>query len=183
MSAEGIGSVVRSACLNDGTEVLLRPIRPQDEPAWKEMLASCSPETIFARFRAVFDGDREDVATRYCFLDDEREMAVVAEIGEDGGRHLVGVGRLVADPDHETAEFAVLVIDAWQNRGLGGVLTDHCCEIAGRWGLERVIAVTDVTNERMIAVFKSRGFALREGADGLVEVAKELEAPALPAPG
>ena len=51
-------------------------------------------------------------------------------------RKLVGVGRLVADPDHETAEYAVLVTDAWQNRGLGGVLTDYCLEIAARLGPE-----------------------------------------------
>ena len=110
---------VRPAALRDGTPVLLRPIKPEDEPLWKAMLASCSRETIYSRFRYFFQWSEHSVATRYCYIDYDREIAMVAETGEGGQRRLVGVGRLVADPDHETVEYAVLVSDAWQNRGLG----------------------------------------------------------------
>jgi acetyltransferase len=164
----------RRATLKDGAELLLRPIRPEDEPAWKALLGSCSPESRYARFRYLFQWSAHEVATRYCFIDYDREMAIVAERNEGGQRSLVGVGRLIADPDHETVEYAVLVNDAYQNRGLGGVLTDYCLEIAQRWGLAKVVAVTTSDNDRMIALFEERGFGIERGEDNLVSVEKLL---------
>lgn len=164
--------------LKDGTLVGLRPIKPEDEPLWKDMLSRCSPETIYARFRALFQWKHHETATRYCFIDYDREIAIVAEVEEDGARKLAGVGRLIADPDHETVEYAVLVTDAWQNRGLGGVLTDYCCEIAKHWGLKRIVAETAPENARMLALFRNRGFEMKHDAEGdVVEVEKELPPP------
>lgn len=81
----------------------------------------------------------------------------------------------IADPDHETVEYAVLVADAWQNRGLGGVLTDYCYEIAKRWGLKRIVAETSPENRRMLALFENRGFHMEHDAEGcVVEVVKNL---------
>jgi acetyltransferase len=165
---------VRPAALKDGTPILLRPIRPEDEPAWKGMLTRCSPETIFARFRGAVPIGRHDFATRYCFIDYDREIAIVAERDRDGRRELLGVGRLVADPDHETAEYAVLVSDAWQNRGLGGVLTDYCLEIARGWGLRRMEAQTTADNARMLALFEQRGFTITPDEEGLMLCARDL---------
>ena len=70
------------------------------------------------------------MASRFCFIDYDREMAIVAEIEEDGTRKLIGVGRLVRDPGYEAAEFALLVGDAWQGEGLGLQLTEFCLEVA-----------------------------------------------------
>ncbi len=175
---------VRPARLEDGTAVLLRPIKPEDEPLWKEMLGRCTPETIFSRFRAAVPWSRHEVATRFCFIDYDREIAIVAETGEGEDRRLVGVGRLIADPDHETVEYAVLVSDEYQNRGLGGVLTDYCGEIAGHWGLRRIVAETAPSNERMLALFRNRGYLLREDEEGnVVEVEKRLPVGEPPDPG
>ncbi len=84
------------------------------------------------------------------------------------------MGRLIADPDHDTGEYAVLVTDAFQNRGLGSVLTDTCLELARSWGLRRVVAQTTSDNARMIAVFQERGFEVTPEEEGLVTVAKLL---------
>ena len=86
----------------------------------------------------------------------------------------MGVGRLVAEPDHEAVEYAVLVSDAWQNRGLGGVLTDYCLEIARGWGLKRMVAQTTADNARMLALFKKRGYTVEPDDEGLMKVTKEL---------
>ena len=83
-------------------------------------------------------------------------------------RELLGVGRLVADPDHESVEYAVLVGDKWQNMGLGSVLTECCLDIACRWGLQRVVAQTGSDNARMLTLFKRLGFATSPSADGSV---------------
>ena len=63
--------------------------------------------------RRIFHWATHEVATRYCYIDYAREIAIVAEIADGGRRELVGVGRLVADPGHEEGEYAVLIVDAW----------------------------------------------------------------------
>jgi len=159
----------RAATTAAGLQVTLRAIKPEDEPLWHAMLDACSLETIRSRFRSLVKHTHE-MATRYCFIDYDRELAIVAELGGDGGeRLLVGVGRLVADPDHREAEYAVLVADPWQGRGLSDLLTDYCLEIARSWGIERVYAETSPENSRMLAVLATHGFALtRHVQDGIV---------------
>ena len=163
----------RHVALPDGERLLLRPIRPEDEPHWMAMLAACSRETLYMRFRYMFQWATHEAAMRYCFTDYDREIAIVAE-REGGEPRLVGVGRLVAEPEHEAAEYAVLVSDAWQNRGLGGVLTDTCEEIARGWGLKRMEAQTTADNARMLALFKKRGYTVEPDDEGLMKVTKEL---------
>jgi len=166
---------VRAVKLRDGTPLTLRPIRPEDEPLWLALLSSCSRESIYSRFRYFFFWQSHDVASRYCYIDYDREMAIVAETGEGPERRLVGIGRLVAEPGRRAAEYAVLVQDRWQDRGLGGLLTDYCLEIAKTWGIRSVTAITTTDNPRMIAVFEKRGFRIVNDLESsLVEVSKDL---------
>ena len=166
---------VKEVVLPEGMKVTFRPIKPEDEPMWLYLLASCSPETIYSRFRYFFQWESHGVAARYCYIDYDREMAIVPEYNEGGVRELLGVGRLIADPNHESAEYAILIGDKWQNQKIGGILTDYCLEIARDWGVKRVIATTTTDNARMIAVFRKRGFEVNyDSSTGLVEVTKNL---------
>jgi acetyltransferase len=157
--------------LKDASQVVLRPIKPEDEPLWHELLATCSQQSRWFRFQYLFKQTTHEMAARYCFIDYDREMAIVAEVEEDGApgtpgrRHLVGIGRLVADADHQTAEYAVIVTDRWQRRGLGGMLTDYCLDLAKSWGVQRVVAEMSKDNRRMIATFRSRGFEINAGVE------------------
>ncbi len=151
--------------MKDGTPVILRPIKPEDEPMWHELLASCSTQSIWFRFSYLFKQTTHEMASRYCFIDYDREMGIVAEVEEEGERKLIGVGRLVADVEHDTAEYAVIVVDRWHGHGLGGLLTDYCLEVARRWGVKRVVAETSKDNTRMIATFRNRGFELNDEAE------------------
>jgi acetyltransferase len=161
--------------LKDGSDVIFRPIKPEDEPMWMDLLASCSRESIYSRFRYFFRWDSHQTATHYCYIDYDREIAIVAEITKGNKKKLVGVGRLIADPDHEAVEYAVLISDAWQNKDLGSILTDYCLEIAKKWGLKRIVAQTTSDNRRMIAVFKKRGFEIiPDVSSSLVDVVKEI---------
>lgn len=171
--------LIRRVKLNDGTPVLLRPIKPEDEPKWHELLASCSPETIRQRFRYLFKSTTHEMATRFCFIDYDREIAMVAETGEGDERKLAGVGRLVADVDHREAEYAVLVGDPWQGQGLGSLLTDECLGICRQWGVRTVVAETAPENKRMLAIFQHRGFAAdRSVSPDTVILRRDIEAPA-----
>ncbi|MEI6455797.1 MAG: bifunctional acetate--CoA ligase family protein/GNAT family N-acetyltransferase [bacterium] len=166
---------VRQTTLQDGTEVLLRPIKPEDEPLWLEMIGNCSKESLYSRFRYFFHWKSHEVATRYCYIDYDREIAIVAEIIQEEQKKLIGVGRLIADPDHETVEYAILIIDAWQHKDLGNIITDFCLEIANRWNLKKFVAQTTTDNKRMISVFQKRGFEIKiNNNDATVEVIKSL---------
>jgi acetyltransferase len=165
---------VRMIELRDGAKITLRPIKPEDEPLWMDLLASCSKESIYSRFRYFFHWQAHEVATRYCHIDYDREIAIVAEMNRDGKRMLLGIGRLIADPDHKEVEYAVLISDAWQKKELGSIITDYCLEIAGKWNLKRIVAQTTTDNSRMISVFRKRGFKITFGADSTVDVVKEI---------
>ena len=164
----------RQVKLRDGTRITLRPIKPEDEPLWHALLANCSQESIWFRFRYLFKETTHDMATRFCFIDYDREIAIVAEVEQNDERALVGVGRLVADADHTNAEYAVLVVDAWQGRGLGALLTDYCLEICKDWGIGVVIAETAPQNHRMLSIFEHRGFTLDHTASPDVVLGRKI---------
>ena len=98
---------------------------------WHEHLRHCSQRSIWQRFRYLFKESTHEMATRFCFVDYDRTMAIVAELETDGTRKIIGVARLVADADHSVAEYAILLADEWQGRGLGNILTDFCFDICG----------------------------------------------------
>jgi len=166
--------LIKKSQLNDGTPVLLRPIKPEDESMWLEMLASCSKESIYHRFRYDFYFNSHEVATQFCYIDYDREMGIVAEIDFEGRKRLVGVGRLIADPDLEIAEYAVLISDAWQHKDLGKILTQYCEEIARMVGVKRLVAETTTDNKAMISVFRKIGFEVFYNEDGTVTCSKNL---------
>ena len=161
---------VTSRELKDGTKVVLRPIKPEDEPMWHELLATCSDETLRARSASLSVQVTHEVATRYCFIDYDREIAIVAEVEEAGIRKLIGVGRLVADFEHELARYTVLVVDSWHGHGLGGILTDYCLEVAAQWGVKKVMAKTVEANKQMLATLCHRGFEVTERQDDSVRL-------------
>ena len=165
---------VSKKTLKDGTEVILRPIKPEDEPMWLELLGSCSKESIFSRFRYDFHYDAHEVATQFCYIDYDREIGIVAEVVENGKRKLIGVGRLIADLDHETVEYAVLITDSWQRKDLGKILTEYCMDIASKSDLQHIVAQTTRNNQAMISVFRKLGFKLNFNTDSSVEVSKQL---------
>jgi acetyltransferase len=166
--------LVEPVVLTDGTPVVIRPIRPEDEPAWHAMLDAASDHSIRQRFRAPVRGSVHLQAARYCFIDYDREMAFVVEAHVAGAPQLVGVGRLVADREHETAEFAVLVIDAWHRRGLGSRLLDKCLAHARAIGIHRVRAETSWDNVPMLGLFRARGFTLHRAPNDPTTVLAEL---------
>ncbi|GMT45271.1 MAG: acetyltransferase [bacterium] len=167
--------LVKTAKLRDGKEVILRPIKPEDEPLWLEMLGTCSKNSIYHRFRYDFHYKSHEIATEFCYIDYDREMAIVAEVEENGKRLLIGEGRLIADPDLEMAEYAVLVADRWQKKDLGFLLTEYCLRIARVIGVKRVAAETTLDNKAMLNLFKKLGFTLIFNQDTTVTISKEIK--------
>jgi acetyltransferase len=167
--------------LKDGTPVTVRPIRPEDEPSMVRFHESLSEQSVYMRyFHAMHVTQRtaHERLTRICFIDYDREMALVAEERdpETGEREILGVGRLSRDhavPDE--AEFSVLVSDRYQRQGLGTILLDKLLKVGRREGISRITADILPNNRPMQRVSTSAGFQLRhDPEEGVVKADLDL---------
>jgi acetyltransferase len=146
--------------LRDGRLVLLRPIKPEDEPLWLEMFQNFSEESIRYRFFQIIKDTPHEVRVRYCNIDYDREIAIVAELNEEGTRKILGVVRLIIDPDGKTGEIAFIVADPWQGLGLGTKMVDYMIEICKDKKLEAIYGVMLPDNKRAIELMKKMGFTI-----------------------
>ena len=150
--------------------MLLRPIRPEDEPLEYEMLATLSPETVRGRFFQSIKNLNHAELTRFCNIDYEREMAFVAELREGGARRIIGVSRLIMESDMRSGEFAVLMHDDYQNKGLGYKLVDMLIGVAQEKRLEKIYGVVLSDNYRMLSICRKSGFRMEPMEEGLTQV-------------
>jgi acetyltransferase len=155
----------RSITLSDGTPALMRPIKPEDEPLWIDLLNSFSKETIRFRFFHPIREITHEMATRYCYIDYDREIGVVVEVEDKGQKRLIGVGRLILYMDKMSGEFAVAVTDEWQRKGAGSQMIDFCIDMSRRRGVQRISTVMLPDNAVIIRMFERRGFALTRDGD------------------
>ncbi len=162
--------------LRNGRTVLLRPIKPEDEPMWLEMLRNASEETIRYRFFETMKVPlAHEFSARYTNIDYDREIAVVAELEEDGQRKMLGAVRLFVEPDGKTGEIVFAVTDPWQGQGLGLKLVDYIIEISKDKNLETIHAVMLQDNYRAIGLMKEMGFNLEFPGDGTVKAVLNLK--------
>ncbi len=161
--------------LSDGTETTLRPIRPEDEPLEYEMLSDLSKATLRSRFFSIIQDISHEMLIRFCNIDYDREMAIVAEIREGGRKRIIGIGRLMTKPELQTGEYAVLVHDAFQGKGLGYKLVDLLIGIAQDKGLEEIYGLVLTENERMLQMAGKLGFQHKLMPGGITEVRLALK--------
>jgi len=147
--------------MKNGSDVIIRPIKPEDEPLEREMFSNLSKQTQYFRFFGYIKDVTHEMLVRYTNIDYEREMALMAEIIEDGVKKMVGVVRIVNDLDGRSAEFAIVVADPWQGQGLGSELTNLILDITKKNGIKRVYASVLKANGTMIQMFRKRGFEIK----------------------
>jgi acetyltransferase len=155
--------------LRDGRTVLLRPIRPEDEPLWLEMFQNFSEESIRYRFFQIIKDTPHETRVRYCNIDYDREIAIVPELTEEGRRKILGVVRVSIEPDGKAGEMAFIVADPWQGLGLGTKLVDYAIEICKERGIETLYAIILPDNYRAISLLKKMGFKIKYLEDGTVK--------------
>jgi acetyltransferase len=161
--------------LTDGTTVLLRAIRPEDEPAEQEMLSELSHETLRTRFFSLIKDISHEWLILFCNIDYDRHMAIVAELRENGKKKMIGVARLIMNYDLTSGEVAVLVHDRFQGKGLGTKFVEVLIEIARERGLENIRADVLTENESMLRIFRRLGFITRWVSDGTSEAVLRLK--------
>jgi acetyltransferase len=160
--------------LGDGTDVLLRPVRPEDEPLEHEMLTTLSKKTLKERFFQPITQITHEMHVRMCNIDYEREMAIVAEIKEGNRKRIIGTGRLIIEPDLKKAEFAVLVHDEFQGKGLGYKLVDTVIGIGHEKGVEEVYGLVLSENTGMLQMCRKLGCSIEPLEDDITKVTLNL---------
>jgi len=159
--------------LKDGTPVALRPIRPEDETLLDELFRSLSEETMRFRFFQIIKDMSHETLTRYCNLDYDREVAIVAEI-QEGKRKIIGVARVILEPGGKQGEFAVVVGDPWQGLGLGAKLIDYIVEIGRDMDLRTIYGYVASSNPKMIHLCAKKGFKMEPVDEDLTKATLDL---------
>jgi acetyltransferase len=155
--------------LRDGRTVILRPIKPEDEPLWLEMFQNFSEESVRYRFFQILRDTPHEIRVRYCNIDYDREIAIVAELTEEGRKRILGVARVSIEPDGKTGEIAFIVADPWQGLGLGTKMVDYVLEICADMKLETIYAIMLADNYRAIGLMKKMGLTIKYMEDGTVK--------------
>jgi acetyltransferase len=158
----------------DGRSVVLRPIRPEDEPLERELLAGLSPESSRFRFFHIIRDITHDMLSRFCNIDYGREMAIIAEYSADGKRRNVGVGRIIIQG--ESAEFAILVADDFQNAGLGLKISDMLIGVAEEKNLKNIYGIVLNDNRNMLNLSQKLGFTIQRLSQDESRIELELNA-------
>lgn len=147
--------------LRDETPVLLRPIKPEDEERFKKLFLSLSPQTMHFRFFQIIKDIPHEIMTSYCNIDYDREMAIVAELGD---KKIIGATRFIIEANRKRAEFAILVGDEWQGLGLGAKFMDYLLRIAKEMKLQTIYGLVTYDNDKMLKLMEKYGFTV-EGLD------------------
>ena len=152
----------------DGEEVVIRAIKPEDEPLWAEMIESLSPETAEYRFFGPVKEITKSMLVRYCHIDYDREIALAA-IRQPKGRKkkmMLGVARLTIETANvEEGEFAIVVRDAYQRKGIGSKLMDALIQAARDRHVREVRGHVLAANPAMTRFAEDLGFDVRPGEE------------------
>ena len=146
-------------------QVAIRPIRPEDEPLMVAFHKTLSDRSVYLRYFGIVSLEERimhERLRRVCFIDYDREIALVADLkNRDGTHQILGVGRLIKEHGTDEAEFAVLISDPWQGKGLGSELLKLLVQIGRKEGLQRIIGHISAENTTMKRVSEEVGFSLR----------------------
>ena len=151
--------------LSDGTDITIRPIRPEDAELEVDFVSRLSAESKYYRFMNTLREMPPAMVARLTQIDYDREMAFLATIVKDGAEYEIGVCRYAVNPDGQSCEFAVVVADDWQHRGLARKLMGVLIETARNRGLAYMNGVFLANNERMLKFVQSLGFVLSNDPD------------------
>ncbi|HEY9102204.1 bifunctional acetate--CoA ligase family protein/GNAT family N-acetyltransferase [Chitinimonas sp.] len=155
-----------------GQPLLLRPIRPEDEPQHRAFFAALSADDLHARFFGVVRQPGHDQLARYTQIDYEREMAFIAtRLDAAGQPETLGVARAICDPDNLAAEFAIVVRSELKGCGLGKLLLQKLVDYWRQRGTLALVGETLIENHGMVELARKLGFStVPDARDGVVRL-------------
>jgi acetyltransferase len=150
--------------LKDGSQVTLRPIRPDDAPRLQEAFSRLTPQTIYMRFLQAAKGLTDQQARELAEVDYQTRMAIVGYVQEAGHERLVVVARYgMLDRDEEgLAEAAIVVRDDYQMRGLGKIAMQRLVQYASEHGVRGLVATVHANNAPVLAFIRNTGLPFKK---------------------
>ncbi|MDO6747408.1 bifunctional acetate--CoA ligase family protein/GNAT family N-acetyltransferase [Gilvimarinus sp. 1_MG-2023] len=162
--------------LKSGRQVILRPIRPEDEATHKEFDRKLTPEDRYNRYFAELPSLGHEQLARQTQIDYDREMAFIASANNaQGGFETLGVVRVLMDPDNIEGEFAVIVRSDTKGQGLGKILLQKMLHYCRECGVARISGETMLQNHGMAGLARSLGFQVkRDIEEGIITMGYEF---------
>lgn len=159
-----------------GAAVTLRPLRPEDLDIETAFVEGLSVESRASRLLGGAIKITREYLQRLTQVDYARDMALAATVMLEGQETLIGVARYALEPDDHSCEFALVIADAWQGRGIGRRMLEKLVAVAAARGVRRIYGDTLATNRAMLGLAKALGFALQRHPDEahLTRVARDL---------
>jgi acetyltransferase len=161
--------------LKDGIGVILRPIRPEDEPlvvAFHQELSENSVRQRYFEFISLNERVTHERLVKICFNDYDREWAIIAEMDTENGKKMIGIGRLTRIPGTSSAQIKMIITDAYHHLGLGTQLVKHLLDIAKQENIAFVEARILSENIGMIKICSRLGFEISTEKDSLMTDAR-----------
>ncbi len=157
--------LVKHLHFHDGSPYIVRPIRPEDALPLQAFTRDLSDHTRYMRFISAMRELSPRTLARYTQIDYHRELALVATVWEPDPDHaaelresIIGVARYLLNPDSVSAEYALVIADAWQRRGLGEQLMSTLIDAARKQGLKLIEGVVLASNRPMLKLMSKLGF-------------------------
>jgi acetyltransferase len=153
--------LVKKIQLNDGTDIVIRPIRPEDAEIEAKFVRELSDEARYFRFMNSLQELSQEMLVRFTQIDYHNEMALIAVKLNGLAEEQIGVARYTTNMDKQSCEFALVVSDRWQNRGIAHHLMMNLMEVARDRGLDSMEGQVLSNNVRMLELVASLGFEIR----------------------
>ncbi|MEZ8824341.1 bifunctional acetate--CoA ligase family protein/GNAT family N-acetyltransferase [Vibrio amylolyticus] len=162
--------------LRDNTNILLRPILPEDEPLHAEFIHNVSKEDLYKRFFTDVGEFNHEALANFTQIDYDREMAFVAVSNTDGNPSIIGVSRALINPQNSDAEFAILIRSDLKGNGLGKLLMNKIIRYCKDKGTDQISGMTMPTNRGMLTLAQKLGFEVDvQFADGTADMVLRLK--------
>lgn len=146
---------------DEGIDIFIRPIRPEDAPLMKTMFENLSPQSVYYRFFRPMRELPMSMLQKFTQIDYDREIAMVALHDRNGEEEMLGVARVIAELNLKDAEFSVLVADKWHGKGIGAELLKRCLKAMQRQNIEKVWGIVLPENTKMVALGRKLGFTVK----------------------
>ncbi len=151
--------LVQRLTLKDGTPVTIRPIRPEDAEIEQEFVRNLSGESRYYRFMDTVRELSPKMLSHFTQVDYDRHMALIVVTARDGRETQIAVARYVADDDRRRCEFAIVVADAWQQKGLGTRLMQALMAAARASGIHVMYGEVLTSNHKMLQLMARVGLS------------------------
>lgn len=149
-----------------GLKLHVRPIKPEDAPLLEELFEVLSPNSIYFRFCHPLKSLSKEMMIKFSQIDYDREVALVALDAARTEERVLGVARVINALDGRSAEFAIVVGDPWQGKGVGACLLEMCMAIVSERGVKRLSAYILPENRVMRSMLHKFGWTCSGAGDG-----------------